>query len=1389
MNTRSSCNEDLIRQLPLPLAQLYRRAHNAKTPHERHHASYYLWEAGLKLLGSVAVVVYAEAREHDPELAERLQNLARPSVGHWWEFVRRLAPVLADQGDQGFAPVRELLLGRSRDNLPHAAGLDAVLLQVFENREAAGTHATVRLTELFDRLVRYRNREFGHGAVGQRTAGFYDRVGRALLAGVPEVFSHLDPLAGRRLLLIADVRRQTTGRWLVERYELRGEAPRRLESLDLPDGEAVRGLLPDRLYLESLAPVGGGSADSEGPRVVSLHPLLVSEADGSEVLFLNARRGRQGVDYLSYSTGRELARADLTHEHRDLLAGVLRVPVDAPSVAGWAARSRAEEQVEGLTEEAPAVGRRLGEFELLSELGRGGMGVVYRAWQPSLGRQVALKALFRTGDPKAEARFAREIRALGKVEHPRLAKIFVSGNDGEQWFYAMELVEGASLAAVCENLQHRSSRPETVDVKTWQDAVSTVCSRARQAEKPLSDASPGGESAAPAPTSALGRETSPQVLRRGQSYVRQVVDLVRQVADAAHALHERGILHRDIKPGNILVTTDGSQAVLMDLGLAQLADEVGGRLTRTRQFVGTLRYASPEQVLAVGGLDRRSDVYNLGATLWELLTLRPLFNATEQTPTPELMRRIQVEEPERLRKYHAGLSRDLEAIALKCLEKDAHRRYATARDLARDLERYQAGEPVQARPVGQVQRSWRWCRRNPAWASMFVVLALVVFGSMGGLYAMYRHADQERQNADAQRNVAEKNGDGQRKIKEFYRENILSAPRPIGFEGGASTQVKLWEALDRAVPKIGAAFAGQPELEAAVRHDIGLTYSYLGRYEAARVQGEKAYQIRLALLGPDHPDTLNSEFELADYYNQLGKNDEAVKLFRDLLEREPRVLPPDNENLLYTPLRLGSALLEKEQIAEAEAMLRAGIEACKNKLGPTHHHTFCGQVRLANVLAAKDCKEEALALQRETYEGRKKALGEEAYDTLLSMGEFGALLRRQGQFPEAEKVLLLNLKLRQKVLGPEHSYTLYAMHHVAFLREAQEKLPEAEKIHREALAIWQRVYGPEDADTLTCQANLASNLETQEKLPEAKALYEQILQTRRRVLGPDHSDTLDSLWSLANFQNNRKQYAEAEQLYRELIAGNTRVYGPDHKFTVGRQIDLAYVLVNLNRVDEAGKVFRDTLAIRRRVLGLDNSETLKSEHNLAWVFEKQGKLPEAEQQYRQTLEARRRILGPDHADTLETLDSLANLLETRGKLDEAEKLFRELLVVRRKGSDLVEVAYVLVVLGRVLIKSDRAAEAEPLLRESLKLRTEKLPPGDWRIGAAQSWLGRSLARQKKFAEAETLLLAGSECVTRAKDTPPERLKEALEGVIELYEKWPRPELVEAWRKKLPATPR
>jgi hypothetical protein len=230
-------DEDLCRKLPLPLAQLYRRAHNAKSAQERHHAAYYLWEAALKLLGATAVVTYLDAASTPSgRLAEALQNLARPAIGHWWEIVRLLTVELADR-DAAFARLRDLLLGRARTDLPRVAGLDAALIATLEQRSVS--HATVRLSELFDRLVRYRNSDFGHGAVDMKHSSHYEELGRALLSGVPQLLQHLDVLAGRTLVYLADFDRLPTGAWLVGRYELSGEAPRRVKALEATHDQAA----------------------------------------------------------------------------------------------------------------------------------------------------------------------------------------------------------------------------------------------------------------------------------------------------------------------------------------------------------------------------------------------------------------------------------------------------------------------------------------------------------------------------------------------------------------------------------------------------------------------------------------------------------------------------------------------------------------------------------------------------------------------------------------------------------------------------------------------------------------------------------------------------------------------------------------------------------------------------------------------------------------------------------------------------------------------------------------------------------------------------------------------------------------------------------------------
>jgi serine/threonine protein kinase len=720
----SDAAEELIRRLPLPLAKLYRHATNAKSSLERHQAAYFLFEAGLKLLAVSAVASYAAQRTDDPQITKQLETLSRPSLGEWRKYVRLLVPLLA--ADPGFAAIKQML-ERSRDDLPRAAGLDAVLREVTEKK--FGARSTVRLNELFDRLVTYRNLELGHGASGLRVEAFYGRMERSLLAGIPEILGRLDVLAGRRLIYIADVTLRPSGNWLVERFELIGEMPRRLEPLELQPTEAGRSLAPGRVYLE-----GNDAQQQTAAANTPLYPLVIFDSKANELLFLNAQRGKLRCDYLCYSSGEVQQNDELGGQMGDLSTRIFGKPADSQQAApSTVPPPRAEEKTAAPDEHAPL--ETIGEFELISKLGQGGMGIVYRAWQPSVGRQVALKCLLRTGDAKSAERFAREYRALGRVDDPHLVKVYTSGSEGDQWFYAMELIEGATLAPVCKRLQAQAASAADVAPDTWKEAVTTSCEETRRAEQPLSKpgASHDNFGSPPEEAAAASQMATPPL--EVQSYVPHVVELIRQVATAADKLHKAGVVHRDIKPGNIMLTADGSHAVLMDLGLAQWTDN--DQFTSTRQFVGTLRYASPEQVLAVDRLDGRSDVYSLGATLWELLTLRPMFAATDETPTPELMKRIQYEEAQPVSKFNPSIARDLEAVVSKCLEKNPDHRYASAADLADDLGRWLRNEPVQAQALDWRYRTSKFIRRNRRRIAVGSVVGLLQIALIAGLYHLF----------------------------------------------------------------------------------------------------------------------------------------------------------------------------------------------------------------------------------------------------------------------------------------------------------------------------------------------------------------------------------------------------------------------------------------------------------------------------------------------------------------------------------------------------------------------------------------------------------------------------------------------------------------------------
>lgn len=686
--------------LPLPLAQLRARATYAKSPSGRLHAWYYLWEAMVKLLAVQGIIECSARQLQDPELEPLCASLRHPSMGHWWRLARSTLAVL-ERHDYRPAQALRQGLDAERDDLPKAARLEAELRRLLSPADAKvrSSGSSVRIGRLFDQLVQYRNKR-AHGAQEMWSAARLEQLGQVFAEAMAEIVRHGRLFDFGRMVYVHQVRGLDAGDWLIERFLLEGSEPQPLEKQYFPASQARDLPRADSVYLWP-ADVSLDACETYSPQR-RMDPLVEFDIENLHFYFLNARRGKTTAELLCYTSGDD-RRQLLSVEHRDLLARLLGRPANS-------SEHIPDEEVDATIggEEPPhnttadPETRRLGGYELLSVVGVGGMGKVYRARQPSLDREVALKRLLRVGDPRAEARFQREIRILGRVEHPHLIKIYTSGSDQDDSFYVMELIEGADLASILARLASRPV-PLPVTARDWQQAYSAAWLAARLQEHPLSAATAAtGSQLQPAspPGDSRGERTDAGSSDAGngdsRSYVVRVADLARQVAAALHALHEHQVIHRDVKPGNIMLTGDG-QAVLMDLGLAQVDNEA--TYAATRQFVGTLRYASPEQVLAAGQLTRRSDIYSLGGTLWELLTLTPLYGANEHTSLPELMQHIQSTIPPPPNRINSAVPRDLAAIVMKCLEKHPAQRYPTAQYLADDLTRWLQGEVVQAQPL------------------------------------------------------------------------------------------------------------------------------------------------------------------------------------------------------------------------------------------------------------------------------------------------------------------------------------------------------------------------------------------------------------------------------------------------------------------------------------------------------------------------------------------------------------------------------------------------------------------------------------------------------------------------------------------------------------------
>ena len=728
--------------------------------------------------------------------------------------------------------------------------------------------------------------------------------------------------------------------------------------------------------------------------------------------------------------------------------------------------------VESATPEPSAPPASPPGYELIDEIGRGGMGVVYRACDTALDRDVAVKLLserYPTDSPIAQ-RFLSEARITGQLQHPGIPAVHQVGTlaDGRP-FLAMKLIKGRTLEAI------------------------------------------------------LKQRTDPAA-ERGR-----LLAIFEAVCQAVGYAHAHRVIHRDLKPANIMVGAFGEVQV-MDWGLAKVLGEEtsaspdapvpeqtrawteihstpeDGPYTQAGSLVGTPAFIPPEQALGeIEKVNERSDVFGLGALLAVILTGKPPYmGETFETVRVQAARGKLDDCYARL--DAAGAEPELVALCKTCLAFEPADRPADAGAVAAAVDGLRAAADERARraelekvrvegeqAMAAAQALERRKRRRLALGAA-AVLVLAALGALGAVLTVQRRAnadlatknddlEQERLRALAAaaaektaKETAQARESETRAVLEFVENRVFAAARPKDREGGLGFDVKLADALKAALPFVQTGFKDQPLIEARLRMTLGLSFAYLGKPHIAADQFQRARELYSAARGADDSDTLESMDKLALVYTGLGQHADALKL---------------NEELLA---------------------LR------KAKFGPDHPITLLGMHNLADSYAALGRHAEALRLREETLALRKAKLGSDHADTLTSMGSLADSYDALGRRAEAVKLRKETLALQQSNPGVDHPDTLNSMDRLAADYAALGRHAEALKLVEEALALCKAKLPANDPDTLNSMERLAAVYAQLGLYAEGLKLTEELLALRKVKLGADHPATLVNMYNVACFQ-------------------------------------------------------------------------------------------------------------------------------------------------------------------------------------------------------------------------------------------------------------------------------
>jgi len=1020
-------------------------------------------------------------------------------------------------------------------------------------------------------------------------------------------------------------------------------------------------------------------------------------------------------------------------------------PVSDEVAGGFCAACLLEEGLAPAeVKEAPLTLKDFGDYELIEEIARGGMGVVFKARQRSLNRIVALKMIL-SGHLASEAeaqRFRAEARAAAALQHPGIVAIHEVGEHEGLLFFSMDYVEGQSFA---------------------------------------------------------------QLVRDGPLPAPRAAESVREIAEAIHYAHEHGVLHRDLKPSNVLLDSNGKSHV-MDFGLAR-SIESDTKLTLTGQILGTPGYMSPEQAEGrSAAFGPPTDVYSLGAMLYELLTGRPPFAAA--TPH-ETLNQVLNSEPVAPQLLNPSVPRDLETICLKCLEKEPERRYGSAQALALDLGRHLNHEPILAVPPSTVYRARKFVRRHRT-GVMFatvvgVLLLLAATVSIDyGLRAERerRAADKSRQEESTQRTLAIK-AESEAKtqaraavdsaaeataILNFFLENILIAGSPEGEEGGLGRNATLREAVAAAEAKISETFGTRPLLEAQIRGVLGDTYHRLGETTAALAQHQRAYEILKVSVGENDERRLAVWSNVAFDMSALGRVKDAQHIYQEVLTRSTERMGETNHHTIRAMNNLAEADLTLHRYEEALPLLQRAAEL-ERRYMPTDKFrnqllaAILGnlgncQMSLRQFLLAAASYEEALALlQAQGLEGSNQGW------TLR--GNLAMAWRALGRREEARKSIEDFAREVVARLGPKNPASLRANGALATSYVEDGLLTNALQLYTQTVKAYETNLGLQHYETLTAMNNLAMTQRYLRLTNEALMGFERVVALREEHHPDEIHDLAHVKINLATVYREAGRTNEALALLESARDQVTNHLSPNAPATLHVLNTLATFYCASGKVDEGIRLHEETLQRREAVYGSYDKEVCDSCWNLSSAYRAAERTEDSVRMLYRLLACQTGRLGATNAQI-----RLANACLDAGFIPEGANVLRvtlqdDALVAKQNAYALAQASQAV---GTRLLEQKKFAEAEPFLRQTREIY-EIHQAGLSPAFEAQCRLGQALVGQQQFAAAAPLLIQGVRGLARRQETNPTfqrqtLLSEFAATLVQLYEAWGQPEKADLWRRRI-----